>query len=87
MTTLLAAWIIVVSATLALAVYRKLTAFHEDPYLHLSQPESGQIAGQSRKARRIASLDRVGIILTAISAISGIVLAIAFLYQQFNARI
>lgn len=81
MTQLVALWAILGVVTLALALYRKILAMREDPYVHLDEGEQRMIPEQVAGFRRIGTVDHWGITLTIITAVFGLALAGAYLYQ------
>jgi hypothetical protein len=81
MTQLVFVWAILGAVTLALALYRKILMMREDPYVHLDEGEQRMIPQQVATFRRINSVDRWGISLTIFTAIFGLALAGAYLYQ------
>jgi hypothetical protein len=81
MTQLVAVWAVLGVVTLALALYRKVLMMREDPYVHIDEGEQRLIPQQVATFRTIGTVDRWGITLTIITAIFGLVLAGAYLYQ------
>jgi hypothetical protein len=81
MAQLVFVWAILGAVTLALALYRKILMMREDPYVHLDEGEQRMIPQQVATFRRINSVDRWGISLTIFTAIFGLALAGAYLYQ------
>jgi len=81
MTQLVAAWAVLGVVTLALALYRKILAMREDPYVHIDEGEQRMIPNQVAGFRKIGAVDRWGVTLTIITAIFGLGLAAAYLYQ------
>ena len=78
-------WIVLGAATLFLAIYRRILATHEEEdVIHLAPGEEGEIAKQATLAHRLTSIDRWGISMTVITAIIGIGLASAYLYQAWE---
>jgi len=76
-------WCVLGAATLALALYRKLLANHEDDVLALGAGEEGRIPVQAELARRIDVVDRAGKTITLVTAVSGLVLGGVYLYQAW----
>ena len=68
----------VVLATLG--VYRWVVTHHEDDFLHLEDPTGELLTNQRQTARALRKVDRVGIILTVITALYGVALFAMFLY-------
>jgi len=81
MTQLIAVWTVLGVVTLALALYRKILMMREDPYVHLDEGEQRMIPQQVATFKKIDAVDRWGISLTIVTAVFGIALACAYLYQ------
>jgi hypothetical protein len=81
MTQLVIVWTVLGAVTLALALYRKILAMREDPYVHLDEGEQRLIPSQVAGFRRIGAVDRWGITLTIVTAVFGLGLAALYLYQ------
>lgn len=81
MTQLVILWAVLGAVTLALALYRKTLAMREDPYVHVAEGEQRMIPQQVTTFKKIGAVDRWGITLTIITAIFGLGLAGAYLYQ------
>ena len=64
----------------ALAAYRWFVAQHEDDFLHLSDATGQVVANQRQTERTLSKVDHVGIGLTIVTAIYGVVLLFAYLY-------
>jgi len=78
------AWAFLVIAVILLAAYRRMTALHEDDYLHVSEGEAQAIPKQVALASKLEVLDRWGKILTIVSVATGVVLGLIYLYQLWN---
>jgi|GraSoiStandDraft_35_1057300.scaffolds.fasta_scaffold552814_1 hypothetical protein len=74
-------WAALVVATIGLGLYRKLVASHEDDYIHVSEGESKLVAQQVAVAQKLDVLDRWARILIITSAVTGVLLGIAYLYK------
>jgi hypothetical protein len=84
-TFILSVWIVLGAATLVLAIYRRILATHqEEDVIHLAPGEEGEIAKQTSLAHRLTAIDHWGIAMTVITAIIGIGLASAYLYQAWE---
>jgi hypothetical protein len=81
MTQLVILWAVLGAVTLALALYRKTLAMREDPYVHVAEGEQRMIPEQVTTFKKIGAVDQWGITLTIITAILGLGLAAAYLYQ------
>jgi hypothetical protein len=78
-------WSILALAVLALALYRKLMANHEDDLIHVGPGEEKLIPQQIQMAAKLEVVDRWGKILTVIIAAAGLLIAAAYLYQALEA--
>ena len=84
-TFILSVWIVLGAATLILAIYRRILATHEEEdVVRLAPGEEGEIAKQKSLAHRLTTIDHWGITMTVITAIIGIGLASAYLYQAWQ---
>src|SRR5579863_6585231 len=76
------AWACLAVAVIGLAIFRNLTALHEDDHLHLSESERGLIPQQMATFKQIDKLDRWGRMLTIVTVASGLVLASIYIYES-----
>src|SRR5580692_5191883 len=84
-TTLVAIWVILGVATLVLAVYRQILSAHqENDVVHLGAGEEKEIPRQVHLAQKMLTIDRWGKSMTIVTAIVGIGLASAYLYQAWE---
>ncbi len=74
-------WAALAIVVLILAVYRVAVGSHEDQTLHLHQSEGALIATQQKLSRKVTAADRLGILLTALLAVYGLVLLSIYLYH------
>src|SRR6185369_6070962 len=78
-------WMVLGIATLVLAVYRwVLTAHFENDVVHLGAGEEKEIPRQSSLARKMNTIDRWGKGMTVLTAVIGLALATAYLYQAWE---
>lgn len=84
MTQLVMVWVVLGVVTLALALYRKYLSMHEDVYVHVSEGEQRMIPQQVAMFKKIGSVDRWGITFTILTAVMGLALAGAYLYQALT---
>ncbi len=75
------AWLALACTVLGFAAYRKMVAYSEDDLIHLE--DGDKIAQQRTMAGRLEFVDHWGKILTVATLVYGIILAAAFLYQQW----
>ena len=80
--------LIVLTVILAiLGVYRWIVSHREDDYIHIDDDPSGElIKNQRETALALRKVDRVGIILTVLTAVYGVVLVVMYLYAGLNYR-
>lgn len=84
-TVVVAIWVVLGLATLILAVYRQVfSAHHENDVVHLGAGEEKEIPRQVELAHKMQTIDRWGKTLTIITAVIGIGLATAYLYQAWE---
>src|SRR5664280_2342291 len=76
----LISWIVLVSAVLALIVWRKVVASHEDDNIHVLQP-GGILTEQVAVAKKLDVIDKWGKILTVIVVALGLIIGTAWIYQ------
>ncbi len=86
-TIFVGAWSLLVVAVLALALYRKFVANHEDDLIHIGPGEEKLIPKQVQMASRLGAVDRWGKTLTLIAAVWGLVMAAAYLYRAWEASL
>lgn len=74
-------WACIAAAVLGLALYRKLVTRNEDDYVHVADGEAKIIPQQVAMANKLDAIDRWEKILMIVAAITGVLLALAYLYQ------
>ena len=79
----LAVWGVLALVVLGLFLWRRNVAKDEDDSLHVLH---GAVAHQTVVADKLDMIDKWGKILTVIAAISGLLIAAGYLYQQFVGR-
>jgi hypothetical protein len=83
-TFVVAIWAVLGIATLLLLVYRIVMSTHsEEDVVHLGPGEEGEIPKQVALAKKLDKIDRWGKTLTIITAVIGLGLASAYLYQAW----
>ena len=76
--------IVLAIIVLALLVYRGKLTSHEDDAIHINESEQGVVGHQEMLAVKLAKLDRIGKILTALVIVGSIALLAAYIYiNQF----
>ena len=73
-------WAVISAVTLALAIYRKFVSAGEQDIIYLGTGEEGKIPEQQALAQRLLTIDLWGKTLTVVVLISGLALAVAYLY-------
>ena len=86
MTPYVIAWLVLATAVVALAVTRKVVAHYEDDLLHVREGDAALNTQQQATANKLEVIDRWGKILTAAAVVSGIVMAVWFLYQAIESN-
>jgi len=74
-------WGVLAIVVVSLIIYRKSVTSQEDDSIHL---EGNIPAQQTTMAHKLASIDRWGKTLTAVTVVYGLVLAAVYLYQIWN---
>jgi type VI protein secretion system component VasF len=67
-------WVVVALGALALGGYRFTLGNREDDTIHLAPGEAGMITFQARVAKRIRTVGRIGVLVTALAVIYGTIL-------------
>jgi hypothetical protein len=83
LTPFVVAWLALATAVVVLGLTRKVIAYRENDTLHVHEGDAALVAQQQSFAHRLDVIDRWGKILTAAAVVSGIVMAIWFLYQAW----
>ena len=85
LTLVVVTWALLGVATLALAVYRLIFAIHnEEDIVRLAPGEEGEVQKQVALAKRLSGINRWGTTMTVITAVIGLGLAAAYLYQAWQ---
>ena len=72
-------------ATAALALYRKWgLAMHEDDFVHIDEAEGRLIPQQVATNNKIHTVDTAGKTLTLLTAVSGVLVAVVWVYQELG---
>lgn len=74
-------WAILAAVVLAMAGYRKKISVHEDETLHLGNPVES--THQVELAHKLEVIDKWGKLLTVVAAVYGLLLAIAYTYENW----
>ncbi len=80
---LFVAWGVIALVVLGLFIWRKNVASGEDDTLHVMH---GALTQQTVLAEKLDMIDKWGKILTVIAAVSGLLIAAAYVYAQFLGR-
>lgn len=75
-------WCVLAALVVVLVFYRKSVARHEDDCIHL---EDATVAKQQVAVdRKLTSIDRWGMSVTALTVILGMLITAVYLYQGWN---
>ena len=78
-------WSAMAAAVVGLALYRKFVSYYkEDDLIHVGPGEEKLISQQVEVTKTLDKVDRMGQILTIVTAVSGLVLAIVYLYGVYQ---
>jgi len=78
-------WSVMAAAVIGLALYRKFVAYYrEDDLIHVGPGEEKLISQQVEVTKTLDKVDRFGEILTIITVVSGIILAVIYLYGVYQ---
>ena len=78
-------WALVALAAGGLALYRKLISMREEDSLHLGPGTERIATEQAALAGKLDAIDRLGVTLTVIAAVAGVILVAAYLYMGWLA--
>ena len=81
---MISAWTLSACVVLALAIYRKVVAGHDDGLVHVADIEEKTIAQQQGIAQKLEVIDRWGKILTVIVVLAGLGLAGMYFYSVWQ---
>ena len=76
-------WAILALVIIALAVYRTTIGKTEDATIHVLESDIGNVPAQVAVAQRLAVIDRWGKILTVVTVVYGVLLAVVYGYLSF----
>lgn len=79
------AWAVLAVIVAALAIARKNISSHEDDSVHLGGDSVVAMAEQVTVAKKLEAIDKWGKILTVILAITGVVLAVLYGMEMWEA--
>jgi cytochrome oxidase Cu insertion factor (SCO1/SenC/PrrC family) len=78
---LLALWALLAASVIALIVWRKMVASHEDDQLHVMQTAAA--TQQAEVAHKLEVIDKWGKSVTAVTVAYGVLIAGLFIYQTW----
>jgi len=79
-------WSVMAAAVLAMIVWRKMVASHEDDQIHVLDGASDAVSQQQvQLANKLEMIDKWGKTLTVITLVFGVVLAAFFVYHGWVA--
>lgn len=70
--------------TIALAIYRKILASHEDTTLHLAHGGGAMVESQASMAGRLGAIDKWGKILTVITFVLALAIFCVYVYEAIR---
>ena len=73
-------WIVLALVVLALFLWRQAVARNEDDSLHVMH---GTITSQTSLSQKLDVIDKWGKILTVITVVMGLLIAAAYIWEQF----
>ncbi|MGD0771655.1 MAG: hypothetical protein ABSC05_02420 [Candidatus Solibacter sp.] len=76
-------WIVLALVVLALFLWRQAVARNEDDSLHVMH---GTITSQTSLSQKLDVIDKWGKILTVITVVMGLLIAAAYIWEQFVGR-
>jgi len=76
-------WCLLAVGVLALIVWRKLVASHEDDQIHVLDGGPSVSQQQVQIAAKLEQIDKWGKTLTVITVVYGVLLAAAFIYMSW----
>ncbi len=79
------AWAVLAVVVAALAIARKTISSHEDDSVHLGGDSAAAMTEQVTVAKKLDSIDKWGKVLTVILAITGVILAVLYGLQMWEA--
>ena len=78
-------WSILAVTVIGLALYRKLVSYYrEDDLIHVSPGEERLVSQQVQVTRTLDKVDRLGQILTVVTAVFGAILLAFYLYGVYQ---
>ena len=78
------AWSLLAAVVVGLALYRKFVAYYrEDDLIHVGPGEEKFINQQVEVTKTLDKVDRLGQILTVVTVVSGLILAVVYLYGVY----
>lgn len=76
-------WGVLALIVLALIVIRRKTAVGEDATLHVMEGDARMIPHQREMAQKLEVIDKWGKLLTVITVVFGLILAVLWVYQSW----
>lgn len=77
-------WVVITVIVLVLALYRKILADRDVPFLHVLDNDAGMVPQQAGAAKKLDKIDRWGKILTIVAVVYGLVLAGVYVYRAWQ---
>jgi hypothetical protein len=79
------AWAVLAVIVAALAIARKMVSSHEDDSVHLGGDSAVAIPEQLTVAKKLEAIDKWGKVLTVVLAITGVILAVLYGLEMWEA--
>lgn len=76
-------WSVLATIVLALAVYRKVVASHEDDFLHVHDQGTQAVEQQAIVAKKLDAIDRWGKGLTIVAFVYALAIGALFMYNAW----
>jgi hypothetical protein len=84
MATVLVVWAAMAVATIALAIYRKVIANHEDTTIHLTHGGGAVVDSQAAMAAKLGAIDKWGKALTVATFVLGVAIFCVYVYEAIR---
>ena len=77
-------WVAMTVIVLVLALYRKILADRDVPFIHVLDDDAVMVPQQASATKKLDHVDRWGKILTIIAVVYGLALAAAYMYRAWQ---
>jgi hypothetical protein len=79
--------LVMAAVVAALAIYRFMIARHQEFHLHTNAGEAQMVGHQVDVAKKLEAVDRWGKLMTTLTFVYFVVLAIVFFYREFQSAL